>query len=180
VALTAPAPAMADDAGEDRIRQLFDREYGGLCRLAYLIVGDRSQAEDVVMDAFVRTFASWRRIRDVDRADAYLRRAVVNASRSRARRRQTEQRGSAAATAAQLPAAGDWDTGQREGDRVVLDAVRQLPHGQRAAVVLRYYQDLPEADIARALGCSVGTVKSQLAKARAALAERLAAQGELP
>jgi RNA polymerase sigma-70 factor (sigma-E family) len=158
---------------EERIQALFEAHYPGLCRLASLIVGDRVQAEEVVMDAFLRTFASWRRIRDLDRVEAYLRRAVVNISRSRLRRRRTEERPAGA------PASrGSWDPDRREGDRVVQEAVLRLPHRQRAAVVLRYYEDLPEADIAHALGCSVGTVKSQLAKARATLGRALAAEGD--
>ena len=97
MALLAPSHvAVVAEDREARIRDLFQRQYAGLCRLAYLIVGDRVQAEEVVMDAFLRTFVSWRRIRDLDRADAYLRRAVVNGSRSRARRRRTEDRSTSA------------------------------------------------------------------------------------
>ena len=80
--------------------------------------------------------------------------------------------------AAERPADTSWDVDRHEGDLLVSDAVRRLPHRQRAAVVLRYYEDLPEAEIAAALGCSVGTVKSQLAKARAALARVLGPEGE--
>lgn len=170
MAITAPSsapPIVAADDRDERIRELFDEHYGGLCRLAYLIVGDEPQAEELVMDAFVRTFAGWRRIRDLDRADAYLRRAVVNLSRSRVRRRHIEQR-----SPRSDPMTTSFSTDVDDA-RVVLDAVRALPHRQRAAVVLRYYQDLPEAEIADALGCSLGTVKSQLSKARASLADAL-------
>ena len=160
----AAVPVAADDR-DARIRALFEEHYDGLCRLAYLITGNAAQAEELVMDAFMRTFASWRRIRDLDRADAYLRRAVVNLSRSRLRRLRTEQQ---SPTFVHRPMDPDADDAQ-----VVWDAVRALPHRQRAAVVLRYYEDLPEADIADALGCSVGTVKSQLSKARASLAHAL-------
>src|SRR5205085_1285152 len=103
--------------------------------------------------------------------------AVVNLSRSRSRRRRTEERGTSA-VAAQQTRAGAWAGDRRESDRLVLEAVRRLPHRQRAAVVLRYYEDLPEAEIARVMGCSVGTVKSQLAKARAHLAQALGSEGE--
>ena len=154
---------------DQRIGALFDLHYPGLCRLAYLIVGDMREAEEIVMDAFVRTFSSWHRIRNLDRSEAYLRRAVVNLSRTRTRRRRGEERSQIAAF--QPPSFGRRD--DVEGDIVVWEAVRQLPYGQRAAVVLRYYEDLPEAQIARLLRCSVGTVKSQLAKARARLAQYL-------
>lgn len=157
----ATVPVAADDR-DQRIRALFEEHYAGLCRLAYLITGDAAQAEELVMDAFMRTFASWRRIRDLDRADAYLRRTVVNLSRSRLRRQRTEER---SPQLTETQAVSDADDA-----RVGWDAVRTLPHRQRAAVVLRYYQDLPESEIADALGCSVGTVKSQLSKARASLA----------
>jgi RNA polymerase sigma-70 factor (sigma-E family) len=168
---TAAVPVPADDAADrdERIRALFEDHYAGLCRLAHLIVGDAAQAEELVMDAFVRTFVGWRRIRDLDKADRYLRRAVVNLSRSRNRRRHPEERSS---LEGQPTMAFSLDI-DPEVARVVWDAVHALPHRQRAAVVLRYYEDLPEADIADALGCSVGTVKSQLSKARATLARSL-------
>jgi len=162
---------VAADDRDDRIRALFEDHYAGLCRLAYLITGDATQAEELVMDAFVRTFAGWRRIRDLDRADSYLRKAVVNLSRSRNRRRQTEQRSTATLPTSIAPRA------ESDRDDDVWDAVRELPHRQRAAVVLRYFEDLSEADIADALGCSVGTVKSQLSKARAALSRALEDEG---
>jgi RNA polymerase sigma-70 factor (sigma-E family) len=172
VAISASSPAAAPVASDDRderIRALFEEHYAGLCRLAYLIVGDAAQAEELVMDAFLRTFAGWRRIRDLDRADSYLRRAVVNLSRSTNRRRHTEER---AVVTDQSTIAFSLEA-DLDDARIVWDAVRALPHRQRAAVVLRYYQDLPEVEIADALGCSVGTVKSQLFKARASLSHAL-------
>jgi RNA polymerase sigma-70 factor (sigma-E family) len=175
VAISASSPVVlpvsADDAvdRDERIRALFEDHYAGLCRLAYLIVGDAAQAEELVMDAFVRTFVGWRRIRDLERADRYLRRAVVNLSRSKNRRRHTEERSGSEDQPTMTFSLGT----DPEDARVVWNAVPALPHRQRAAVVLRYYEDLPEADIADALGCSVGTVKSQLSKARATLARSL-------
>jgi RNA polymerase sigma-70 factor (sigma-E family) len=165
---------LATEDRDERIQALFEQHYQGLCRLAYLIVGDSVQAEEIVMDAFLRTFASWRRIRDLNRADAYLRRAVVNMSRTRLRRRHTEER---SALASGLGPAG-WDVDSHEAARRVWDAVRSLPHRQRAAVILRYYEDLPEAEIAATLRCSLGTVKSQLSKARASLSRALEDEGD--
>ena len=173
MAISASPPTAVPVASDDRaarIKALFEEHYGGLCRLAYLITGDRAQAEELVMDAFMRTFASWRRIRDLDRADAYLRRAVVNLSRSRLRRQRTEER-----SPKFVETRPDSDA---DDARVVWDAVQALPHRQRAAVVLRYYEDLPEAEIADTLGCSLGTVKSQLSKARATLAHLLEGRDE--
>lgn len=170
------APRVAvTDGRDDAIAGLFDRHYASLCRLAYLLLDDRAAAEEAVQDAFVRTFAGWHRLRDPERAYTYLRAAVVNQCRSRGRRRQREQRGNRKL----LDAASDqvWATERSVDTVTVLDAVRALPPRQREAVVLRYYEDLPERDVAAALGCSLGTVKSQLAKARASLARGLGEPG---
>lgn len=180
------------------VAALFDEHYPGLCRLAWLLLGDRHQAEEVVQEAFLRTFTRWRSLRQPDRAQWYLRTAVVNLSRSRLRRRSTEARGNRAlafldaerwledfGAAGPGPGGGSGPgPGTVEADRAadqlaVVAAVRNLPPRQRAAVVLRYYEDLPEADIAAVLGCTVGTVKSQLAKARASLARQLAVGEEV-
>lgn len=169
---------------DEAIAALFDAHYRGLCRLAALLLDDPGAAEEAVQDAFLRTFAGWRRLRHPERVRWYLRAAVVNQCRSRMRRRAVEDRGNRSVWAAEHPGGdGDERCGgrvgtasgpERAGDAlVVLDAVRRLPPRQREAVVLRYYEDLTEREMADALGCSVGTVKSQLAKARQALAGRL-------
>jgi RNA polymerase sigma-70 factor (sigma-E family) len=163
-----PLPATADAEATDLLACLFDAHYRSFCRLAYVLLGDPAQAEDVVQEAFLRTFTGLGRLRDRGRADAYLRRSVVNLSRSRLRRRSVEGRGNAAAHRADRLVSpfgcADLD---------LLEAVRALPPRQRAAVALFYYADLPESEVASTLGCSVGTVKSQLAKARATLARCL-------
>jgi RNA polymerase sigma-70 factor (sigma-E family) len=175
--LTELEPMAASDEtvaeATDLLSSLFDAHYRSLCRLAYVLLGDASHAEDVVQEAFLRTFTGWGRLRDRSRADAYLRRSVVNLSRSRLRRRTVEGRSNEAALRADrvvLSSAGH--------DLDLLEAVRRLPARQRATVALFYYADLPEAEVARTLGCSVVTVKSQLAKARAALARGLGADLE--
>lgn len=155
------------------VAALFDEHYEGLCRLATLLLDDRGQAEEAVQEAFVRTFTGWRRLRHPERAAAYLRAAVVNQCRSRGRRRASELRGNRRAWAT-VPDALPSREIERTGDVLaVLEAVRALAPRQREVVVLRYYADLSEADVAAALGCSPGTVKSQLSKARASLAGRL-------
>lgn len=183
-----PGTVSGEEPGRDRvIVEMFDGHYTGLCRLASLLLDDRAAAEEVVQEAFLRTFAGWRRIRQPERAQWYLRAAVVNLCRSRLRRRVTEDRGNRAATLdagrvlGHLVGRGAADEPGRPADTeqtgevlAVLAAVRSLPPRQREAVVLRYYQDLSEADIAATLGCSPGTVKSQLAKARATLGRLLA------
>jgi RNA polymerase sigma-70 factor (sigma-E family) len=157
----------------DLLSTLFDAHYRSLCRLAYVLLGDGAQAEDVVQEAFLRTFTGFGRLRDRGRADAYLRRSVVNLSRSRLRRRTTEGRSNAAAHRSE-----QFEDLSGRHDLDLLEAVRALPPRQRATVVLFYYADLPETEVAATLGCSAGTVKSQLAKARATLARSLGADPE--
>lgn len=160
---------------DEQVAALFDEHRVGLCRLAALLLGDRAAAEEVVQEAFLRTFAGWRRLRHPERALGYLRAAVVNQCRSRVRRRATEDRGNRTVwvTQAGLESRHGWSGDEAAESMRVLEAIRALPPRQREAVVLRYYADLSEADMATALGCSAGTVKSQLAKARATLARLL-------
>jgi RNA polymerase sigma-70 factor (sigma-E family) len=157
---------------------LFDRHYAPMCRLAYAILGDAPLAEEIVMEALLKTFTGWGRLRDTDRADAYLRRAVVNLCRSRIRRKTIESRVNRTIHHRDELKAPDWDADRHETSRLVWAAVVALPERQRACVVLRYFEDLPESEIAEILECSVGTVKSQLSKARAKLEPVLS--GELP
>jgi RNA polymerase sigma-70 factor (sigma-E family) len=163
---------------DEQIVALFDEHYRGLCRLASLLLGDSAAAEEAVQDAFLRTYASWWRIRQPERAQWYLRAAVVNQCRSRRRRRSLEDRQYRTMAAQEVATTSE---NEPRGDApVVLAAIAALPQRQREAVVLRYYQDLAEADIAQVLGCSVGTVKSQLSKARATLAGALGSLREEP
>jgi RNA polymerase sigma-70 factor (sigma-E family) len=165
------AGAAGRDANrEDLLEAVFAEHYGGFCRLATLLLGDGSGAEEVVQEAFLRTFSSWWRVRQPERAQWYVRAAVVNLCRSRLRRRSTEEAGNRASWRDPT----DWSDDAVEDALVVLEAVRTLPPRQRETVVLRYYEDLSERDVATVLGCSVGTVKSQLARARASLARSLA------
>ena len=154
---------------DEQVAALFDRHYVPMCRLAFVILGDHALAEEIVMEALLKTFAGWGRLREIDRADAYLRRAVVNLCRSRIRRKMIEVRVNAEARGRAPRAKPDWDPESHETNRLVMEAVRALPERQRAAVVLRYYDDLSESQIAEVLDCSVGTVKSQLSKARSKL-----------
>jgi RNA polymerase sigma-70 factor (sigma-E family) len=163
---------------DERIAQLFTEHYDGFCRLAALLLRDRAAAEEVVQEAFLRTFSGWWRIRHPEHAERYLRTAVVNQCRSRLRRRHTEYRSNRTSYATDPQREerhGSGDLGASGDALVVTDAVQRLPPRQRLAVILRYYEDLPEAQIARLLGCSAGTVKSQLAKARVTLAAVLGA-----
>jgi RNA polymerase sigma-70 factor (sigma-E family) len=154
---------------DEQVAALFDLHYVPLCRLAHLLLGDASRAEDIVQEAFMRTFAGWGRLRQPHRADVYLRRSVINLCRSGLRRRPVESRGNRLVHQRDESRTSAWDEGAAIA-LTVLQAVRRLPPRQRATVVLRYYLDLPEAEIAAVLGTTTGTVKSQLAKARVHLA----------
>jgi len=175
LAVTRPADAERDE----RVANLFDAHYAPLCRLAYVILGDSQMAEEMVMEALLQTFTGFRRIRDLDRADVYLRRAVINLCRSKIRRKSIEIRVNATVHHRDEQRPPPWDPERHEISRVVLEAVRKLPERQRACVVMFYYEDLPETQIAEVLDCSVGTVKSQLSKARAKLQKWLGTKLEV-
>ncbi|MFV0306541.1 MAG: sigma-70 family RNA polymerase sigma factor [Desertimonas sp.] len=136
----------------------------GLVDVARLTTGSNSIAEDLVQDAVADLY---RRFDDARSPDAYLRRAVMSRCTSRVRRRVIERRHLEHRRRYAPTVWSDPDT------VVVSDAVAQLPVRQRAAVVLRYFADLSEADIAAGLGCRPGTVKSLLARARTRLAKEL-------
>jgi RNA polymerase sigma-70 factor (sigma-E family) len=161
---------MSDERGGEEVSGLFRLHYVPMCRLAYVILGDEGAAEEIVMDALLKTFSGWRNVRDPNRADAYLKRAVVNLCRSRIRRQAVERRASSALR--RTSAGVHWDA-NAQGSDDVWQAVLQLPERQRACVVLRYYVDMSEAEIADVLDCSTGTVKSQLFKARSKLEQQL-------
>lgn len=155
------------------IDALFIHEYASLARLAFLLTDDRSTAEEFAMEAFARALASWRRIGSMDRPDLYLRRIVVNLCSSNIKRRGIERRANARAAAQLLDVPA-----MPAPEPSILKAVAELPVRQRACVVLRYYEDRSEAEIADVLKCSVGTVKSQLSKAREKLEQGLRALAE--
>jgi RNA polymerase sigma-70 factor (sigma-E family) len=142
-----------------------------LLRTAYLLTGDRHAAEDLLQTALTRTYLHWRRIRDGNAIDAYVRKVMVNERTSWWRRRLHHE--SATETVPERAAPQSTSTYDERDEMWML--VSGLPPRQRAAVVLRYYEDLPEADVARILGCSVGTVKSQTSRAVATMRQRLLA-----
>ncbi len=146
-----------------RIAELYLLYADGAVRLAYLLTGDRAVAEDLVQDAFVRLAGRLVHLRDPDAFDAYLRTTVVNLTRSHFRRKRVEnnylerQRTIAAAPTA-APARPVED---RED---LWAALATLSPRQRAAVVLRFYEDLSEAEVAQILHCAPGTVKSLVSR----------------
>jgi len=133
-------------------------------RLALVLVGDRHVADEVTAEVFAKVLPKWR-TGDLDRPLDYLRRAVVNEVRSRFRRRSNERR--ALARYAARPGL-ESDPIQSESS-VVLTALASLPARQRAVVALRYHDDLSEADVARVLGISIGSVKTHASRGLAQL-----------
>jgi len=148
----------------------FVRVHGdSLIRLAYVLCGDRGRAEDATQEALTRLYLRWGRIED---PLPYARRSVVNATNDHWRRsgRREQRERLAAQQRPDLPVPVDDQIVDR--DRLV-QALRRLPHGQRAVIVLRYWHQLPEPEIARILGNSVGTVKSQASRALGRLRDEL-------
>lgn len=154
---------------DDLLTALYTAHYRDLVRLAAFLTSDRDNAEEVVQDAYVKVHGSWFGLRDPDKAEAYLRTAVVNGARSRLRRRQV--------VAKHRPeplldvASAETFALQTSRRDAVVTAVRQLPQRQREVVswCLRYFGDLSEAQTAAAMGCSVGAVKSHTSRAMASL-----------
>ncbi|SFO20436.1 RNA polymerase sigma-70 factor, sigma-E family [Actinomadura madurae] len=159
------------DAASSEFHGFFERHHRELARLAYLLLGDPDGADDLAADALAAAWQRWDRVRAADQPLAYVRRMVVNMSRSRiralVRERDTLERMRAVAgehvPPPDVPAAVD-----------VRAALRRLPRRKRACVVLRLAFDLSEKDTARCLGVTVGTVKSQTAKGVAELVRQLA------
>ncbi len=153
---------------DERVRQDFTEfvtaRSAELLRLAYVLTADRHAAEDLLQNALIKAAAHWGRIHSSP--EAYVRRIMyreqVSQWRWRARRPETSM--------AQVPELPDVDQADTVGDRMALkDALLALPPRKRAVLVLRYLEDLPEAQVASILGCSVGTVRSQTHKAIAQL-----------
>lgn len=163
-----PEPERISARSATGLATAYAAHYASLVRLAALLLDDVGTCEEVVQDAFVNV---WRRdpaLAAPDRLPAYLRSAVLNGARSQLRRRQVRRRHEAPVSPA-APAAEVASLAAR-GDDEVLAALRALPDRQREVLVLRYYLDLSEADIATTLGISVGSVKTHAHRGLATLA----------
>lgn len=137
-----------------------------LLRMAYLLTGEFAEAEDVLQVALERAYVRWPAIRRKDVPEAYVRKMIVTAAIDEGRRRRLR---SAPLDETQLPGTPDPAVEGLAGRTALMRCVRELPPRQRAVLVLRYFDDLTEADTAKALGCTVGTVKSQHSRAMARL-----------
>ncbi len=165
---SVPAAPRVDQADADAaVTELYSAHYRSLVRLAALLVHDTATAEEVVQDSFVALHVGLNRLRDSEKALSYLRAAVVNRSRSVLRHRVVVDR-NAPKPVPDMPSAEHSALVMIERSSVVA-ALRTLPHRQREVVVLRYYADLSEAQIAAAMGITRGAVKSHTSRAMAAL-----------
>ncbi|HEX3515483.1 MAG TPA: SigE family RNA polymerase sigma factor [Trebonia sp.] len=162
-----PAPP-AEAAGQ--VTALYEAHATGLVRLAMLMLGDQSSAEDVVQDAFLGLYRRWGALSDPERAVAYARSSVLNGCRDALRRRS---RKIPAALLEPNAASAEAHVLLAEEHREVLAALRRLPDRQREAVVLRHCLGLPEDEVAQAMSISRGTVKSASHRGLAALARIL-------
>jgi RNA polymerase sigma-70 factor (sigma-E family) len=149
------------------VTALYGTHYRALVRLAALLVRDVSTAEEVVQDSFIAMHAAWLRLRDTDKALSYLRQSVVNRSRSVLRHRVVMDK-NAPKPPPDMPSAEQGAISALERTAVVA-ALRKLPLRQREALVLRFYADLSEAQIASAMGISRGAVKSHTARGMSSL-----------
>jgi RNA polymerase sigma-70 factor (sigma-E family) len=166
---TVTSAAAAPGPGRE-VTALYQTHALGLIRLAYVILGDRPAAEDVVQEAFLALYKRWGQLRDTASAPGYLRTSVLNGCRMvlRSRSRRDDR------TAGELP----WESAEAtalvgEEYRQLLRAIRELPPRQRETLVLRYYLDLSEEETARSMGIGRGTVKSATSRALAALGQRM-------
>ncbi|MDF3045980.1 MAG: SigE family polymerase sigma factor [Ornithinibacter sp.] len=172
---TMGEPGSAQREADDAVTELYAAHWQRLVRLAWLLLHDAGEAEEVVQDAFVALHAHWSGLRDPAAGAAYLRRAVLNGARSALRHRGVKERWAASVRG------GPDDPGARTGPSAeesavaglsrqsILAALGRLPTRQREVLILRYYLDLGEAQIADALDISPGSVKTHASRGLAAL-----------
>jgi RNA polymerase sigma-70 factor (sigma-E family) len=155
--------------GDESFRAFVEQHWVPLTRIAFLLTGDRGYAEDLVQVALEKTHRKWARVSVMEAPVAYVRRAMVNTATSWRRRRRFGEVPLMSTDTG--PVVNPY--GQADQRQEVLTALRKLPPRMRAVLVLRYFEDLSEVEIADALGCSTGTVKSQASRALARLRSQL-------
>jgi RNA polymerase sigma-70 factor, ECF subfamily len=154
----------------EQFAEFVEASSGRLVRTAYLTVGDLAEAEDLAQEALVEVAQRWPRVRGMASPYEYARRVLFNLALEAHRRRRRDPE-----PVAVLPeVTADDDTEQVVARDVIANVIPLLPPRQRATLVLRYWEQLTEAETAEVLGCSVGTVKSQTSKAIQRLREVLA------
>ncbi len=156
---------------DEAVDVLYAAHYAPLVRLASLLVRHSGEAEEIVQDAFVAMHGKWRGLREPENAVGYLRRSIVNRARSAHRHHAVADKH--LPRQAQVEASAEDHALTTESRAVVMAALDTLPTRQREVLVLRYYSDLSEADIATTLGISRGAVKSHASRGLSALRTRL-------
>lgn len=156
--------------GQEGFEHFYSREFTTVAALAYVLSGSRTLAEEITQEAFMAAYRQSERIGSFDRPGAWVRRVVANKAASSWRRRAVAVR-----AMSRLPGANEQQLGpEMNAEAIELwEAVRSLPRRQRQAVALHYIDDLPLGDIGEILGCSAGTVKTHLARARERLKREL-------
>lgn len=150
---------------DEEFRAFMQGRWSAMVHLAYGLTGDLGHAEDVAQAAFAKAYASWPKVCRAGNPDAYVRQIVIHENLNRLRKRRVAEQ-----LTDDIPERGASDASS--DDRAALmAALRRLGPRQRAVIVLRYWLDLSEAEIASTLNCSVGTVKSQASRALASLRE---------
>lgn len=158
-------PTGGDETADVEFQEYMAARWPGLVRTAFLLTGDRFLAEDLAQTTLTKVYAAWRRVRRADDVDAYVRRVLVNTNASRFRKRRVTEH----LVAAPYDARGHEPHEPIPQRSALMAALAELPARQRAVVVLRYWEDLSEREVAAILGCAQGTVKSQAAKGLARL-----------
>lgn len=154
---------------EDLIGEIYTGSFRRLVVQLYAMTGDLSEAQEAVQEAFTRALAAPRRFADLENPESWLRRVAVNIARTRHRRRRMLD--GLLRRVGPPPVVAD----RAPEHLALLAALRQLPEGQRYALALHYFMDLPIEEVAQTLNVSVGTVKSRLSRARRALGLLLSA-----
>jgi RNA polymerase sigma-70 factor (sigma-E family) len=172
MAVMATRPPELPTSGID-LAALHRAHYRELVKLASFLVADVGRCEELVQEAFVRVAARPGAIRDPDRAVSYLRSAVLNGARSALRRKDPEPRLRVVAATSPGQETPDTAAARHDDEAAVLAALRALPDRQQSVLVLRYWLDLPESEIADTLGIGAGTVKTHARRGLEALAARL-------
>ena len=157
-----------DEQAREDFRSYVAARSPALLRTAYMLSGNRADAEDLLQTALAKTYLAWDRIREREAVDGYVRRVMVNTQTSWWRRRKVDEY-----PTEQLPEGppGRDATADSDLHDALWTALSGLPRRQRAMVVLRYYEDLSEAETARVMGVSIGTVKSTTSRALSKLRE---------
>jgi len=168
-----PGVGMNQLAVADQVTTLYRMHGMDLLRIAAVMLGSRPAAEDAVQDAFCGLYRRWHQLANPDNALPYVRSAVINRCRSELRRQARLQRRADQSHRPPDPESPEQAAILGEEHRNVLAALQRLPDRQRESLILRYFLDLPEPEIATAMGISQGTVKSTTSRALAALARQL-------